>query len=38
MNKEILNAITVLSNKIKYHDQKYHEQDNPEITDNDYDK
>ena len=38
MNKEILNAITVLSNKIKYHDQKYHEQDNPEITDIDYDE
>ena len=38
MNKDILNSITVLSKKIKYHDQKYHEQDNPEITDIDYDE
>jgi DNA ligase (NAD+) len=38
MNKEILNYIIALSKKIKYHDQKYHEQDNPEITDNDYDE
>ena len=38
MNKNILNSITALSKKIKYHDKKYHEQDNPEITDIDYDK
>ena len=38
MNVFIFNSITALSKKIKYHDQKYHQQDNPEITDHDYDK
>ena len=37
MNIDTLNTITALSIKIKYHDQKYHEQDSPEISDIDYD-
>ena len=38
MNIEILNKLNSLSDKIKYHNFKYHTQDNPEITDFEYDK
>ena len=38
MNIEILNKLNSLSDKIKYHNFKYHTQDNPEITDIEYDK
>ena len=38
MNIDILNSITTLSEEIKFHNKKYHEQDNPEITDLDYDE
>ena len=38
MNIEILNKLNLLNDKIKYHNFKYHRQDNPEITDFEYDK
>ena len=38
MNIEILNKLNLLNDKIKYHNFKYHTQDNPEITDFEYDK
>ena len=38
MNIEILNKLNSLSDKIKYHNFKYHSQDDPEITDFEYDK
>ena len=38
MNIEILNKLNSLNDKIKYHNFKYHTQDNPEITDFEYDK
>ncbi|MFL2818264.1 MAG: NAD-dependent DNA ligase LigA [Candidatus Puniceispirillales bacterium] len=38
MNIEILNKLNSLSDKIKYHNFKYHTQDNPEITDFEFDK
>ena len=38
MNIEILNKLNLLNNKIKYHNFKYHSQDDPEITDFEYDK
>ena len=37
MNIDILNTINALSIEIKYHDKKYHLEDNPEISDVDYD-
>ena len=37
MNIDILNTITNLLEKLKYHDQKYHEHDDPEISDIEYD-
>ena len=38
MNIEILNKLNLLNDKIKYHNFKYHSQDDPEITDFEYDK
>ena len=38
MNIEILNKLNLLNDKIKYHNFKYHTQDDPEITDFEYDK
>ena len=38
MNIEILNKLNLLNDKIKYHNYKYHTQDDPEITDFEYDK
>ena len=37
MKENILDTINALSIKIKYHDEKYHKQDNPEISDVEYD-
>ena len=38
MNIEILNKLNLLNDKIKYHNFKYHSQDDPEISDFEYDK
>ena len=38
MNVKILDKLNLLNDKIKYHNSKYHTQDNPEITDFEYDK
>ena len=38
MNIEILNKLNLLNDKINYHNFKYHSQDDPEITDFEYDK
>ena len=38
MNIKILNKLNSLKKKISYHNSKYHNQDNPEITDFEFDK
>ena len=38
MNIEILDYINNLSKRIEYHNKKYHTDDNPEITDYEFDK
>ncbi len=38
MNIEILNKLNLLNDKIRYHNSKYHTEDNPEITDIEFDK
>ena len=38
MNIKILNKLNSLKEKISYHNSKYHSQDNPEITDFEFDK
>ena len=38
MNIKIFNKLNLLNDKIKYHNLKYHTQDNPEITDFEFDK
>ena len=38
MNIKILNILEIKRKKIKYHNQKYHSEDNPEITDFEFDQ
>ncbi len=38
MDTKIFNKLNQLKNKIDFHDNKYHSEDNPEISDFDYDK
>ena len=38
MNIQILNTLEIKRKKIEYHNQKYHSEDNPEITDFEFDK
>ncbi len=38
MNIKVFNKLNSLKEKINYHDSKYHNQDNPEITDFEFDK
>ena len=38
MNIEILNKLNLLNDKIRFHNFKYHSQDDPEITDFEFDK
>ena len=38
MNTNIFNKLNQLKNEIDFHDNKYHSEDNPEITDFEYDK
>ncbi len=38
MDKKILNKLNQLKNEIDFHDIKYHSEDNPEISDFEYDK
>ena len=38
MNIETLDYINNLSKRIEYHNKKYHKDDNPEITDYEFDK
>ena len=38
MNIEILNALETKRKKIEYHEKKYHAEDNPEISDFDFDQ
>ena len=38
MNTNIFNKLNQLKNEIDFHDNKYHYEDNPEITDFEYDK
>ncbi len=38
MNTKIFNKLNQLKNKIDFHDNKYHSEDNPEISDFEYDK
>ena len=38
MKTNIFNKLNQLKNEIDFHDNKYHYEDNPEITDFEYDK
>ena len=38
MNIKILNKLNLLKEKISYHNTKYHNEDNPEITDFEFDE
>ena len=38
MDTKIFNKLNQLKNKIDFHDNKYHSEDNPEISDFEYDK
>ena len=38
MDTKIFNKLNELKNKIDFHDDKYHSEDNPEISDFEYDK
>ena len=38
MNIEILNTLEIKKKEIDYHNKKYHSDDNPEITDFEFDQ